>query len=514
MQDPDPEPETIHDRRARRARRLRLLGWASLPFVAFAGISYALLGVNYGPQPAQTGAGPATPAPEVAVVQTVLPQSVTTPVAIDLRGVVAPAPEAPVTVPQVARVAEVSVRPGQQVRAGDVLALIEPPDDPSAPVQSAYRNVVQSVQSAQAQFAAARANMNAAEGAVTLHERQMSDAKTDLAAAQDSLKQAVSARDLASAAVDKQQAEVTANEQFNAQGALSRQALEGSRTALSEAQTELRIAEEGVTSAREQLRAAEDRLREEQEALANARSAEGEARVEVQALMEKLGRAQTRAANARNAVLEFQRSPRRAPLRSPAEGIVTSVGVKPRMLVTPAMPVVNLKMTGIAVVRAEVPVDQAIGLKKGAPAAVRGSAGAKALPAKVAALESDAGAAPTRIALAVRDPKGTLKPSAKVNATISLSEGQALAVPRAALVPRGEKKIGVWVVENGAAHMCAVKIGRVNQENAIILDGVQPQASVIVSTSAALNEGMHVRMTPDRPAQKPATPSSPARLFP
>ncbi len=104
------------------------------------------------------------------------------------------------------------------------------------------------------------------------------------------------------------------------------------------------------------------------------------------------------------------------------------------------------------------------------------------------------------VEIEIPNPGYLLKPGmfARVEIDVSLRT-QALSIPRAALLTRGEQQ-GVFLLnEDSRVQFRAVEIGRIQGENVEILRGVDPGTIVVSGGAQNLNDGDAVRTTSNDP---------------
>lgn len=502
----------------RRKRRLRLLLLAVLPLVAAATASYILYGHSTDhSEPAQAGSGPV--APKITAVETIVPSRQMMPAITDVQGIVGQAPEIPITLPQVSKVLEVRVKQGQRVKAGEVIAVVEPLVNAAPNAPNTLGNTLQSARIAQTQVAAAQNNLSSLQNAANIQADRVTKAQSNLEDARERLKQATALRDSAAAEVEKLRPALEEKRTLHEQGVISDNDLKAAENEFQLKQTELKTAETSIEDAESSIKAAEEELAAERKALDRAKAALKRATSNVQAGTEALNKYRKQIKEASTAPAAAQGGGARMPVSSQYDGMVLEVKARPGMLLTPAMTVVIIKVTGIAVVTADISQAEVAKLKKGMNAMVRLPKDGKELPAQVEGTGISPTSAPgmAQLMLSVRDAEGKLKPDMKVTARLMLGQAPMLAVPSDAIVSKAQGGPCVWVVEDGAAKLRKVTIMHQNAQAAAISEGIEPDDIVIVRTSARLRDGMRVRTTGSQfkvPEQKAETFGQQARPFP
>lgn len=246
------------------------------------------------------------------------------------------------------------------------------------------------------------------------------------------------------------------------------------------------------------------------QALEKAIAAEATARAEWAAARsrQQAAQADVKAAEAAVSVADAplgtdQRPIRQIRLRSPVDGFVLNVAEKSARTVTPGAPLLTVADPSRYEVVVDVLSTDAVKIKPGAPMLLGGWGGGETLRAQVRRVEpvaftkvSALGVEEQRVNV-IGDPVDALGPLGdgyRVEARIVIWEtGNATKVAGSSLFRVGETW-RVFVVEEGIAREREVKIGQRNQEEAEILNGLQPGATVVRFPNNELQDGTRVEV--------------------
>ena len=200
---------------------------------------------------------------------------------------------------------------------------------------------------------------------------------------------------------------------------------------------------------------------------------------------------------------------------APLDGILGPRVVSPGQYVIAGAPLGTLVDASKVKVNFRIPERQLMQVKHGQKGRIRVSAySERAFEGEVdlIAPEVDAATRTVGVRLIAPNAEGLLKPGmcARIELVVA-TRNQALVVPEAALVPSLDQ-FSVYTVENGVAHLRAVKIGNRLPSKAEIREGLLPGQEIVVSGTQKLVEGMKVVAA--KPASTPApitnTASGPA----
>ncbi len=361
----------------------------------------------------------------------------------------------------------VTVRPGDSVRAGQVLAVIDHAqlDAQVAQAQASLVASQTSIQTAVANLSAARAQRENATA-------QVANARAGLQKAQAQLVDA--------------QATYTRTAALVQQGAVAAQTLDDTKAQLVVAQTTVDSADAQVTQSQAQLQAAQ-----QQEAAAASQ-------VQTARAMEAM-----QAAVLENARIQLQY----ATIQAPFTGVVVSRQLDPGAYVTPGASTAILTIADpdrLDVVvnggEADLPV-----IHRGDPVRILVDAyPGRAFTGVVSRIAG--GVDPTtrtvQVEIDIPNPDHLLRPGMYATAQLSAGTQQALVVPLSALQTLGGQHY-VWVVESGKVNEQPVTVGRATGEVVEINSGLTPDVTIVVRGADLVRAGQPVQTAP---ATEPGTP--------
>jgi RND family efflux transporter MFP subunit len=443
-------------------KRLRWL-WAFM-IIALVAAAFAWhRGVIAAPQETGSGHGgiggaqQATPPPAVAVAH---PRQVMLPVTLSLVANVNSLKTATIVPKTSGYLQEVTVRPGDPVQTGQVLAVID-----HAALDAQVAEAEAQVQGAQSGVQTAEANLAAAQAQQANAEAQVANAKAGVAKAQ---------AQLADAEVTYQRTAVLVRE-----GALAPQNLDDARatlvsdqTAVAAAQAQVTQAEAQVQAARQQAAAAASQIRTQQAQVGAQEAALQNARIQLQY----------------------------ATITAPFSGVVVSRSLDPGAYVTPGTStpiltiadldaldvVVNVGETDLPKVhvgdRVQIQVDAYPG---------------RTFTGRVSRIAG--GVDPTtrtvQVEIDIPNPGQLLRPGMYATVQIQAGTRPAVVLPLSALVAVGPDHY-VWVVADGKVAQRPVTVGQATGDVVEITGGVTPRDLVVVRGTDLVREGQPVNGVP------------------
>ncbi len=372
--------------------------------------------------------------------------------AVTYTGSVAPFNEEDIYPRVTGRIVEMPVYPGDQVRAGQVVARL---DD----VELASR-----AREAQAMRATAESTKAQMEAEVLAARQGIVQADKELASAEAELTYArsVAAR----------------SEQLVGVGAISKQEYENDRSIAASLE-----AKRDAARARIEL----------------ARAMETSARRKVEAAESTVGQA---AATARTAQIVRDY----VTITAPSTGYVVKRLVAPGVLVQPGTPI--LKLTQIDRVRLQANVGERdlASIRVGSPVIVTTTAGGAPVTARVTAVFPfvDTGARTAIVEALVDNASRRFLPGQYVTMQFSTGErGDAVTVPRSAVARSGGKST-VWVVKDDRAEPRSVTTGLANAERIEVTQGLTADERIVARGHEALYAGARVAdVARDKPVAAP-----------
>jgi multidrug efflux pump subunit AcrA (membrane-fusion protein) len=339
------------------------------------------------------------------------------------------------------RILEMPVYPGDQVRAGQVVARL---DD---------LELTSRVREAEAAVASVQANRTQADAelAATRHNITQAEKEVAIAEAEAGYLGSVAARD----------------ERLVSRGAVSQQEAESSRATAAAAQARVAAAVARV----EQARALEASTRRKLEA-ADAMVAQGEAQ-----------------ARTAQVVRDYVN------IRATTSGYVVKRLVAPGVLVQPGMPILKIAQIDRVRLQANVGEKDLAGLRVGSPVTVTaGGPGAEPLTARVTSVFPfvDPGSRTAVVEAVVENGNRRLLPGQYVQMQFVTGEKRdALSVPREALVRMGETA-SVWVAAADKAERREVATGLESGERVEIVAGLDAGERVVRRGHEGLYDGARI----------------------
>jgi RND family efflux transporter MFP subunit len=354
----------------------------------------------------------------------------------------------------------VTVRPGDAVRAGQVLAVIDHAalDAQVAQAQAAAKAAQTAVQTAVANLAAAQAQQANAEA-------QVANAKAGVAKAQ---------AQLADAEVTYQRTAVLVRE-----GALAPQNLDDARatlvsdqTAVAAAQAQVTQAEAQVQAARQQAAAAASQIRTQQAQVGAQEAALQNARIQLQY----------------------------ATITAPFSGVVVSRSLDPGAYVTPGTSTPILTIAELGMLDVVVPVGEsnlpAVHVGDRVQMQVDAYPG-RTFTGRVSRIAG--GVDPTtrtvQVEIDIPNPGQLLRPGMYATVQIQAGTRPAVVLPLSALVAVGPDHY-VWVVADGKVAQRPVTVGQATGDVVEITGGVTPRDLVVVRGTDLVREGQPVNGVP------------------
>ena len=203
-------------------------------------------------------------------------------------------------------------------------------------------------------------------------------------------------------------------------------------------------------------------------------------------------------------------------ITAPTAGIVGDVPVRVGSQVTPQTLLTTIDQNDTLEVNASVPIERAQALKVGLPLQVWSSDGARRIAATTVSFVSPHVDDQTQSVLVkgiVKNPGGALRAAQYVRARIVWKTADGLVVPVTAVL-RTNGQFFAFVAEPGAggtftAKQRAIKVGPIVGDNYPVLDGLKPGDRVVVSGAQKLADGAPIAPQGSSPA--PQTSPAPQR---
>ncbi|HLW46239.1 MAG TPA: efflux RND transporter periplasmic adaptor subunit [bacterium] len=445
--------------------RARAWGWGAA--VAAVVIIAAIVVGRGAPRASHTAAAPQGNRRPVPLVVVGHPRTVALPRTLQLTATITSLRQSVIFPKTSGYLQDVTVRPGDAVRPGQVLALIDHGqlDAQVAQAQASLSAAESAVQTARAQVAAARAQRLNAEAGLTSARAAVVKAQAELADMQSTYNR--------SAALAKQ-------------GAIAQQSLDDAKAQVLSAQATLDASRAQVGQAQAQVDAAR-----EQEAAAASQVKTAQAQ------------AATQAAALDNTRVQLQY----ATVVAPFAGVVVSRQLDPGAYVTPGtstsiVTIADLDHLDVVLNSGEATLPM---LHQGDPVQVT----VDAYPGQVfrGVISRIAGGVdPTtrtiQVEVDIPNPAHLLRPGMYATAQLSAGSRQSFVVPLTAVQTLGTQHY-VWVIEDGKASQQNVNVGQATGEVVEITGGLQPTDTVVVSGVDLVRQGQPVRTAPAAAAGTP-----------
>jgi HlyD family secretion protein len=207
---------------------------------------------------------------------------------------------------------------------------------------------------------------------------------------------------------------------------------------------------------------------------------------------------------------------------SPISGIVADRPLYAGEMASPGTPLVTVVDISKVIARANVPQNQAAGVKVGQSATITQVDTNEAIEGKVTVVSpaTDPNSTTLQVWVQADNPGEKLKPGTSVHVVIMTEVIKATpVVPIAAILPGEEGGTACLVVTpDGIAHRRSVRIGVRDGDKVQILNGVRPGEEVVIVGGAGLDDKAKVKVVdtsakeaPDEDENAPPEPSSDAK---
>lgn len=446
--------------------RTRVWIWGAV--VAGAVIVAAIM-ASRGAPPASRGpaASPAAGRRPVPVVAVSHPRRVALPRTLALTASITSLTQAVIFPKTLGYLQTVTVRPGDAVRAGQVLATVDHAQ-------------------LDAQVAQAQATLSAAENAVETARAQVAAARAQRVNAEAGLASARAAVVKANAQLADMRATYNRTADLARQGAIAQQNLDDARAAVDSAQATVDASRAQVAQAQAQVDAAR-----EQEAAARSQ------------VKTQQAQAATQAAALENTRLQLQY----ATIVAPFDGVVVSRQLDPGAYVTPGTSTSILTISDLNHLDVVLNAGEEVlpMLHKGDPVRIT----VDAYPGRVfsgVVNRIAGGVDPTtrtvQVEVDIPNPGNLLRPGMYATTQLSAGARRALVVPLSALQSAGTQHY-VWTVEHGTVSEQPVTVGEATGEVVEVTGGLAPGDTIVVRGADLLRQGQQVRTAPASAAGTP-----------
>jgi RND family efflux transporter MFP subunit len=431
---------------------------------------------------------------------------------LEITGEVTTAADVTIGARQAGRVVAVTVRDGDFVRAGQVIA-----EQETTVLQAAVRQAQSQLNAARSQYSQARSNAVVApqksQAAIRSAEAQIRSARAQLAKAKEGardeeVRQAEAQVKAAKFSMETAKKELERQKSLFESGAVSRQRLEqaenGYQSALSQYEQALEnLRMKQAWTRPEDIRTAEEQVRQAEEAL---RTAQANQKLDV-LLEQQMDTAQANVRAAQASLDIAQKNLSDAMIRSPFSGRISGNPVQPGTFLAPGSPVVRVIGEEGIYFEGEVPESQIAAITPGKPVAVT----VDALPnrtwaGKVLAVSpvGDEVGRIFRVRIQLAGASSEIKPGMFARGKVTLrSIPNAVTVPANAVVLKDGKPF-LFVLDGEKAKQVPVTTG-LRTDGRLQVVGIGEGEKVIVEGQNQLSDGAKVRL---EDGKRPAAPEA------
>ena len=423
---------------------------------------------------------------------------------IDVTGQLAAERMSPVASKMSARVTAVLVSDGQHVSAGQTLVTLDQSD-----VLPAVDQAEAGLRVAQAAHDQALASQDVTRTKVQTDLQQAKDAQTQAQARLDILRkgarpeerrQAEEAVNAAKAGYDKANADFERAKNLAAQGAISKQALDGAQAQYEAAQAQyrgaqqaLQLVEAGVRE--EEITSAEAALSQTQQAV---RLVDDSRQAQLRLASEQVRSAQAGIANATAQVTRAKQALGDTIITAPISGTVGSKAVDLGQVVAPGVLLMSIYNSGLFSFDAqvsEIDITQiAIGQSVDVTLDALPGETLNATVSAILPLASEASRS-FKVKITLRDTVGRLRAGMSARGEVLLHEqSDTILVPTAAVLGDVGDQY-VYVIENGKAARRIVVTGIANRDEIEVIKGLVGGEQLIISGQSMVEDGHAVRVT-------------------
>lgn len=203
---------------------------------------------------------------------------------------------------------------------------------------------------------------------------------------------------------------------------------------------------------------------------------------------------------------------REANLVAPIAGIVAKRHVVPGEKVANEQPIVTIVDLRTLEVAGSVGTHEVGALKPGMPVTVQVEGVAEPVKGSLARIApaAEAGTRSIGVAIAIANPKETLRAGQYAQARVATGEGASLLTLPVAAVGSASGQDYVWIIEEGKLMRRAVTTGRRDEAKGLVevKEGIKPQAQVLAMRFDNLREGALARVLPPAGATAASAPTA------
>jgi RND family efflux transporter MFP subunit len=421
------------------------------------------------------GSGSTGRTPPPPLVGVAHPKRVTIPVTLSLTANIASLKSAVIYSKTAGYLQAVAVRPGDPVRAGQIVAVVDHAqlDAQAAQAQATALAAENAIQTAQVAVATAHAQVLNAMAGRQNAEAQLANAKAGVVKARAQLQNTQATQGRIAALVR--------------QGASPQQSLD-------DATAQVETAKASLDAAEAQVKVAEAQVVQANAQIAAARQQEASASTQVRTQQAQAASQQAALQNARLAVVN-------ATIIAPFSGVVVSRSLDSGAYVTPgtSTPIVTIADLDEIAVLVNVTEVQIASVRRDAPVKVTVDAyPGQTFQGTVSRIAGGADQATRtiQVEIDIANPGHLLRPGMYATAQLSVGEDKdVLVVPLGAMVNVGNQHF-VWVVTDNKVSKRPVKVGRATGEVVVVTTGLTEDEQIVARGADLVREGQRVRVVP------------------
>lgn len=415
-------------------------------------------------------------------------------------------------IPKVAgKVAEVSVKVGQQVKAGETIAILDKTDLQNRVEQAkaSMDTAAIGIEQAKDSVATSSVGVKQAEASTATAEIGVEQAQVALKQAQDSIKSVQAAYNLAKANYDASYEKIQ-NAKLNLerskvlyeQGAISKSQLEQAELAASD--NSIKVLEAQLAQAQESLNQSSNSVNQANVAVKQAQKAYDQAKLGVEQAKTGHNQANTGISQAQasynQAKVAYDQAVKAlndAVITSPVDGVIYAVNIEKGEMASSAQPVVTITSVDKVHVKVDVTEKLIIKLKKGDSINVQiPSIGDEKITGTITLINPVANSQNNlyTVEIEVDNKDHKIKPGMFANVQLNTDLKENVILINSEAVTVSNEKQVVYVVENGKAVEKEVETGIDNGDYVEIKSGVTLNDKVIVKGQELVKNGDKVKV--------------------
>lgn len=363
---------------------------------------------------------------------------------------------------------------GDAVQAGQVIAELD-----NAVLQDQLSEARSQLISAQAKARSAQTQVTSAQSQLVSNQAQEASARSVVQQKQALLSQQQAVLAEANRNLERYQ-------NLQQQGVISQQDLESRRTTATTARENVSVAQANIASAQADVNRAQAGISQAQAGISQAEAGVSQAQADVE--------------SARTRIQQLDTKTAQTLVRAPVSGILSkknptdSREVAKVGEITGSNPLFYILPDGSLELSARVPENLLAQVKVGATAKLTSPGEARiTLTGKVREVTPVLNGQGLPIVKISLPPSTLLKPGMLLKADIVVQQSQAVTVPQKAVVMQADGRQVVYVVDqNQVAHAKPVEMGDISKGQAVIKQGLEPDAPVVVQGAGFVKDGDRV----------------------